>query len=56
MRALTDEETKVFFEKLVNYIGRNVKLLIERDDEEYCFRLHKNRVYYVRYAGADATP
>lgn len=29
-------------------IGRNVKLLIDRTDEEYCFRLQKSRVYYVR--------
>eukprot|EP01116_Phalansterium_solitarium_P014488 TRINITY_DN32188_c0_g1_i1.p1 TRINITY_DN32188_c0_g1~~TRINITY_DN32188_c0_g1_i1.p1 ORF type:complete len:200 (+),score=32.06 TRINITY_DN32188_c0_g1_i1:63-602(+) len=47
MRPLTEEETKVFFEKLSKYIGRNIKYLIERQDEEYCFRLHKDRVYYV---------
>jgi len=28
-------------------IGRNIKLLLERKDEEYCFRLHKERVYYL---------
>uniref|UniRef100_A0A6B2LKV1 60S ribosome subunit biogenesis protein NIP7 homolog n=1 Tax=Arcella intermedia TaxID=1963864 RepID=A0A6B2LKV1_9EUKA len=47
MRPLTEEETKVFFEKLAKYIGRNIKYLIERKDETYCFRLHKNRVYYL---------
>jgi hypothetical protein len=29
-------------------IGRNIKQLIDRPDEPYCFRLHKDRVYYVR--------
>lgn len=28
-------------------IGRNIEKLVERDDEKYCFRLHKDRVYYV---------
>ncbi len=28
-------------------IGRNIKFLIDRKDEEYCFRLQKERVYYV---------
>ncbi len=29
-------------------IGANVKHLLERPDERHCFRLHKDRVYYVR--------
>ena len=28
-------------------IGRNIKHLIDREDEPHCFRLHKDRVYYV---------
>eukprot|EP00276_Gloeochaete_wittrockiana_P021409 CAMPEP_0184348160 /NCGR_PEP_ID=MMETSP1089-20130417/24975_1 /TAXON_ID=38269 ORGANISM="Gloeochaete wittrockiana, Strain SAG46.84" /NCGR_SAMPLE_ID=MMETSP1089 /ASSEMBLY_ACC=CAM_ASM_000445 /LENGTH=180 /DNA_ID=CAMNT_0026679717 /DNA_START=33 /DNA_END=575 /DNA_ORIENTATION=- len=47
MRPLSDEETKVFFEKLAKYIGRNIRLLIDRQDEPHCFRLQKDRVYYV---------
>lgn len=47
MRPLTEEETTVFFEKLSKYIGENVKLLIDRPDGIYCFRLHKERVYYT---------
>ena len=47
MRPLTDEETKIFFEKLSKYIGENIKLLIDREDGTYCFRLHRDRVYYV---------
>jgi 60S ribosome subunit biogenesis protein NIP7 len=47
MRPLTEEETRVFFEKLAKYIGRNVKHLIDRPDEPYVFRLHKDRVYYL---------
>jgi len=50
MRPLTEKETEVFYKKLVKYIGRNVKYLIDRKDEEYCFRLHKDRVYYVSEA------
>lgn len=47
MRPLTDDETTTFFEKLAQYIGRNIKQLIDRPDEPHCFRLHKERVYYV---------
>lgn len=47
MRPLTEEETKIMFEKLAKYIGRNIKNLIDRSDAVYCFRLHKNWVYYV---------
>lgn len=47
MRPLTDEELKIFFSKLAKYIDRNIRFLIDRPDEEYCFRLHRDRVYYV---------
>ena len=34
---------------LISYsIGENVKILVNRPDGSYCFRLHKERVYYVR--------
>ena len=29
-------------------VGRNIVYLIDRKDEEYCFRFHKDKVYYVR--------
>ncbi|KAK6099514.1 ribosome biosynthesis protein nip7, variant 2 [Batrachochytrium dendrobatidis] len=47
MRPLTEEETKTFFEKLAKYIGRNIAHLIDRPDEPYCFRIQKDKVYYV---------
>jgi 60S ribosome subunit biogenesis protein NIP7 len=47
MRPLTDEETKLVFEKLAKYIGGKLKLMIERDDKNFVFRLHRNRVFYV---------
>mmetsp|Transcript_40767 Transcript_40767/g.66106 ORF Transcript_40767/g.66106 Transcript_40767/m.66106 type:complete len:181 (+) Transcript_40767:19-561(+) len=50
MRPLTDEETKAVFEKLAKFIGRNIKLLIDRPDNPHCFRLHNDRVYYVSEA------
>ena len=59
MRPLTDEETRVFFEKLNEYIGRSIKALLDRADEPHCFRLHKDRVFYaservMRQAGSVA--
>ena len=50
MRVLTDEETKVFFTKLSEYICANIKFLIERSDEPYVFRLIKDRVFYMSEA------
>jgi len=48
MRPLTEEETKAFFEKLSKYIsGESIKALLEREDGLYCFRLHRERVFYV---------
>ena len=39
---------KIFFEKLAKYIGRGIRNLIDRPDGAHCFRLHRDRVYYVR--------
>lgn len=50
MRPLTEEESKAVFEKLARYVGRNLKYLIDRTDESFVFRLHRERVYYVREA------
>ena len=47
MRVLTEEETQVFFEKLAKYLGSNIKFLIEREDGEFVFRLHRDRVFYL---------
>jgi hypothetical protein len=41
------QELQTVLEKFVFFIGKNVKALFEREDESYCFRLHKNRVFYV---------
>ena len=29
-------------------VGKNIKLLVDRPDDKYVFRLHRDRVYYVR--------
>ncbi|KAI8825207.1 uncharacterized protein EV422DRAFT_517856 [Fimicolochytrium jonesii] len=50
MRPLTEEETKIFFEKLAKYIGRNIVHLIDRADDPHCFRLQRDRVFYVSEA------
>eukprot|EP00945_MAST-04E_sp_MAST-4E-sp1_P005738 g5738.t1 len=47
MRPLTEDEMRKFFEKLKTYIGNNVRQLIDRKDQPHCFRLHKDKVYYV---------
>ncbi|ODQ82835.1 hypothetical protein BABINDRAFT_11193 [Babjeviella inositovora NRRL Y-12698] len=47
MPPLTEEETKVVFEKLANYIGRNITFLIDNKEDPHVFRLQKDRVYYV---------
>ncbi|XP_067011155.2 60S ribosome subunit biogenesis protein NIP7 homolog [Anabrus simplex] len=47
MKQLSDERTKLLFEKLTQFIGANVKLLIDRPDGTYCFREDHNRVYYI---------
>lgn len=41
MRPLTEEETKVVFEKLANYIGRNISFLIDNPENPHVFRLQK---------------
>ncbi|BFZ54862.1 ribosome biosynthesis protein nip7 [Savitreella phatthalungensis] len=46
MRPLTEKETRTLFEKLAQYIGRNIKHLIDRPDDPHCFRLQRDRVYY----------
>ncbi|XP_044761469.1 60S ribosome subunit biogenesis protein NIP7 homolog [Coccinella septempunctata] len=47
MKRLSEERTKILFEKLAKYIGPNVKQLIERPDGTYAFREKKDRVYYA---------
>ncbi|XP_020281148.1 60S ribosome subunit biogenesis protein NIP7 homolog [Pseudomyrmex gracilis] len=47
MKQLSEERTKLVFEKLTKYIGANVKNLIDRPDDTYFFREQKDRVYYV---------
>lgn len=47
MRPLTEEETTQVFEKVAKFIGPNIKQLIDTPDGNYCFRLQKDRVYYV---------
>ncbi|KAI1417593.1 60S ribosome subunit biogenesis protein NIP7 [Hypoxylon sp. FL1857] len=52
MRPLTEQETKVLFEKLANYTGNSLKNLIaplddSPDADRYVFRLNRDRVYYV---------
>jgi len=50
MRPLTEEESKVVFTKLANYVGKNLVHLIDRPDDPHCFRVHKERVYFVSEA------
>ena len=55
MRPLDENETTAVFEKLFKFTGNNLKNIVENPSYEgpdpnagrYCFRLQKNRVYYV---------
>lgn len=48
MRPLTDEEMRIFFEKLQSYIGTNISKLIDRTDEPYTFRLvNRNNTSHI---------
>eukprot|EP00968_Pinguiococcus_pyrenoidosus_P021727 scaffold2894_cov195-Pinguiococcus_pyrenoidosus.AAC.1 len=48
MRALKDDELRLVFEKLEKYMGaENLEALLKREDEKFCFRLVRQRVYYV---------
>ncbi|CAI9776241.1 unnamed protein product [Fraxinus pennsylvanica] len=56
MRPLDEKETTVVFDKLYKFVGNNLqKIVMENPSYEgpdpnpgrYCFRLQKNRVYYV---------
>ena len=45
---LPAQETRMVFEKLYKFVGKNIKSLVDRQDEPYTFRLQKNRIYYVK--------
>uniref|UniRef100_A0A2P2IZT1 60S ribosome subunit biogenesis protein NIP7 homolog n=1 Tax=Rhizophora mucronata TaxID=61149 RepID=A0A2P2IZT1_RHIMU len=55
MRPLDENEMQAVFDKLFKFTGSNLKNIIENPSQEgpeqnpgrYCFRFHKNRVYYV---------
>lgn len=58
MRPLTETETQTLFQKLAHYTGNSLKNLIAPLDDSpnadrYVFRIHKDRVYYVRLSIAN---
>uniref|UniRef100_A0AC35UCQ5 60S ribosome subunit biogenesis protein NIP7 homolog n=1 Tax=Rhabditophanes sp. KR3021 TaxID=114890 RepID=A0AC35UCQ5_9BILA len=46
MRPLEPKEAEIVLERLRKYIGDNVANLLTREDGEYVFRYHNNRVFY----------
>ena len=56
MRPLRKEEPRIFFDKLNQFIGNNAERLLKRDGAEWTFRVHKDRVYYLRKDIADLCP
>ena len=48
MRPLTDEETKVLFTKLYDYLGDALEYMISGDSPNV-FRLIKNRVFFINH-------
>lgn len=55
MRPLDETETTAVFEKIFKFTGNNLKNIVDNPSHEgpdanpgrYCFRLNKNKVYYV---------
>ncbi|KAJ1444680.1 hypothetical protein M885DRAFT_626901 [Pelagophyceae sp. CCMP2097] len=47
MRPLTDDELRALLEKLMKFVGRNAEALLNNAKEPHCFRVHRERVYYV---------
>ncbi|XP_018310490.1 60S ribosome subunit biogenesis protein NIP7 homolog [Mycetomoellerius zeteki] len=47
MKNLSHAKMRLIFQKLMKYIGNNIKSFIERPDGPYHFREKKDRVYYV---------
>ncbi|KAE9601994.1 putative PUA-like domain, ribosome biogenesis factor, NIP7 [Lupinus albus] len=55
MRPLDEKETTAVFEKLFKFVGNNLKNIVDNPSHEgpdsipgrYCFRLHKNKIYYT---------
>ena len=50
MRPLSDEETKIVFEKLAKYIGGKLKYMIDSDENPHVLRFHRERIYYASEA------
>jgi len=48
MRELTEEELKLVIAKLTKFVGSSIKEILEREDQRYVLRLHKEKVYYAR--------
>lgn len=48
MRELTEEELKLVIDKLTKFVGASIKEILEREDEKYVLRLHKEKVFYAR--------
>lgn len=58
MRPLTEAETQTLFKKLASFAGPSLKNLIapldnSPDSDRYVFRLHRDRIYYVRLSHAN---
>ena len=49
MRPLTEKEAKAVFEKLFKFVGKDVEAFLRKKEKEsFCFRLQKNKVFYIR--------
>jgi len=48
MKPLSKPELELVFQKVIKYIGSaNMTKLLERQDGEYVFRFHRQKVYYM---------
>ena len=46
-RRIADDELRAVLERLMKFVGRNAELLLKNPQEPHCFRVHKDRIYYV---------
>uniref|UniRef100_A0A7S3JT61 60S ribosome subunit biogenesis protein NIP7 homolog n=1 Tax=Aureoumbra lagunensis TaxID=44058 RepID=A0A7S3JT61_9STRA len=47
MRPLTDDELRSLIEKLMKFVGKNIEKILKHPREAHCFRVQKDRIYYV---------
>ncbi|XRB06888.1 ribosome subunit biogenesis protein NIP7 [Pycnococcus provasolii] len=48
MRPLTDEESRMVFEKMYKFVGKSIKTIVDDPANPHLLRVHRQKVYYIR--------